>query len=120
MLLVGPFKRRERLLALALCDVEDRPLAGRDVLLARLQACQDRLCPLAISRPRIGRAEIDLCAGRVKTEPDRLLVGVDSLREHSLGGIREAQEEMRVWIVLIHSERLLQGLNRLIVLACRE
>lgn len=56
---VRSFERRERLLALAQCDVEHRQLAGRDVFLAGLSSLEDGPRSLARSpqrKPRPGRS----------------------------------------------------------------
>lgn len=58
-------QRRERLLTLAQCGVENRQLARRDVRLARLQSLEDRLRSPALPSVRVSRPQIDLRARQI-------------------------------------------------------
>ena len=82
---VSFFQRRERLITLTQTAVENRQLAGRDVLVAALQSLEDRLSFFALSRSRVSRAQIDLYTRTLLTQPDRFLIRGDSFRVHYKG-----------------------------------
>ena len=109
------FERRERLLPLAQSSQEERQFGCGAALLARSQPLKDRQRACAVARLRGRGAKIDLCGRRVEPERNGSLVRRNSLRGLALSGIRVSEKQMRLGIVSIQLDGLVQGIDRLIV-----